>query len=96
MHTGATRIVDIIATIDNIAFPTNPLALNAVVEVVRAGEYVERRTPRHGAAHKASCDLISRRRSTSFASVCGAGQSIRASDQVPGRTWVRIAPGRFR
>ena len=38
IHTGATRIVDIIATIDSIAFQTNLLALNAAVEAARAGE----------------------------------------------------------
>jgi uncharacterized protein (DUF1800 family) len=72
MHTGATRIVDIIAAIDSIAFRTNLLALDAAVEGARAGEYAERRTRRHGAADKTSSDLISRRRSTSLASVCAA------------------------
>ena len=38
IHTGATRIVDIIGTIDSIAFQTNLLALNAAVEAARAGE----------------------------------------------------------
>ena len=38
IHTGAKRIVDIIATIDSIAFQTNLLALNAAVEAARAGE----------------------------------------------------------
>jgi methyl-accepting chemotaxis protein len=38
IHAGATRIVDIIATIDGIAFQTNLLALNAAVEAARAGE----------------------------------------------------------
>ncbi len=38
IHAGATRIVDIIATIDSIAFQTNLLALNAAVEAARAGE----------------------------------------------------------
>jgi methyl-accepting chemotaxis protein len=35
---SARRIVDIIATIDGIAFQTNILALNAAVEAARAGE----------------------------------------------------------
>ena len=35
---SATRIVDIIALIDGIAFQTNILALNAAVEAARAGE----------------------------------------------------------
>jgi methyl-accepting chemotaxis protein len=35
---SARRIVDIIATIDSIAFQTNILALNAAVEAARAGE----------------------------------------------------------
>jgi methyl-accepting chemotaxis protein len=35
---AATRIVDIIAVIDGIAFQTNILALNAAVEAARAGE----------------------------------------------------------
>jgi methyl-accepting chemotaxis protein len=38
IHTGAKRIVDIIATIDSIAFQTNLLALNAAVAAARAGE----------------------------------------------------------
>ncbi len=36
--TSSRRIVDIIATIDGIAFQTNILALNAAVEAARAGE----------------------------------------------------------
>jgi methyl-accepting chemotaxis protein len=35
---SARRVVDIIATIDGIAFQTNILALNAAVEAARAGE----------------------------------------------------------
>jgi len=38
INTSATRIVDIIAVIDGIAFQTNILALNAAVEAARAGE----------------------------------------------------------
>ncbi len=38
IHTSATKIVDIIAVIDSIAFQTNILALNAAVEAARAGE----------------------------------------------------------
>ena len=38
IHTGATKIVDIIGTIDSLAFQTNLLALNAAVEAARAGE----------------------------------------------------------
>ena len=38
INSSATRIVDIIAVIDGIAFQTNILALNAAVEAARAGE----------------------------------------------------------
>jgi aerotaxis receptor len=38
ISSSATRIVDIIALIDGIAFQTNILALNAAVEAARAGE----------------------------------------------------------
>ncbi len=38
IRTSASRIVDIIAVIDGIAFQTNILALNAAVEAARAGE----------------------------------------------------------
>jgi methyl-accepting chemotaxis protein len=38
IHASSARIVDIIATIDGIAFQTNILALNAAVEAARAGE----------------------------------------------------------
>jgi len=38
INASATRIVDIIAVIDGIAFQTNILALNAAVEAARAGE----------------------------------------------------------
>lgn len=38
IHEASKRIVDIIATIDGIAFQTNILALNAAVEAARAGE----------------------------------------------------------
>ena len=38
IRTAASRIVDIIAVIDGIAFQTNILALNAAVEAARAGE----------------------------------------------------------
>jgi methyl-accepting chemotaxis protein-2 (aspartate sensor receptor) len=38
IKTSSTRIVDIIAVIDGIAFQTNILALNAAVEAARAGE----------------------------------------------------------
>jgi methyl-accepting chemotaxis protein len=39
INNGAKRIVDIIGTIDEIAFQTNLLALNAAVEAARAGEH---------------------------------------------------------
>jgi methyl-accepting chemotaxis protein len=38
IHGSASKIVDIIAVIDGIAFQTNILALNAAVEAARAGE----------------------------------------------------------
>jgi methyl-accepting chemotaxis protein len=38
IHAASRRIVDIIGTIDGIAFQTNILALNAAVEAARAGE----------------------------------------------------------
>jgi methyl-accepting chemotaxis protein len=38
INTSASKIVDIIAVIDGIAFQTNILALNAAVEAARAGE----------------------------------------------------------
>jgi methyl-accepting chemotaxis protein len=38
IHQSSSRIVDIIAVIDGIAFQTNILALNAAVEAARAGE----------------------------------------------------------
>jgi methyl-accepting chemotaxis protein len=38
IHTGATRIGEIVGVIDGIAFQTNILALNAAVEAARAGE----------------------------------------------------------
>jgi methyl-accepting chemotaxis protein len=38
IHDSARKIVDIIGTIDGIAFQTNILALNAAVEAARAGE----------------------------------------------------------
>jgi len=38
IHASSSRIGDIIATIDGIAFQTNILALNAAVEAARAGE----------------------------------------------------------
>ena len=38
IHSSSARIVDIISTIDGIAFQTNILALNAAVEAARAGE----------------------------------------------------------
>ena len=38
IHTSSSKIVDIIAVIDGIAFQTNILALNAAVEAARAGE----------------------------------------------------------
>src|SRR5262249_33939158 len=38
INTSSKRIVDIITTIDEIAFQTNLLALNAAVEAARAGE----------------------------------------------------------
>ncbi len=38
IHASSTKIADIIATIDGIAFQTNILALNAAVEAARAGE----------------------------------------------------------
>jgi methyl-accepting chemotaxis protein-1 (serine sensor receptor) len=38
INSSSTRIVDIIAVIDGIAFQTNILALNAAVEAARAGE----------------------------------------------------------
>jgi len=38
IHASARKIVDIIGTIDGIAFQTNILALNAAVEAARAGE----------------------------------------------------------
>jgi len=38
IHASASKIVDIIAVIDGIAFQTNILALNAAVEAARAGE----------------------------------------------------------
>ncbi len=38
IHGASRKIVDIIATIDGIAFQTNILALNAAVEAARAGE----------------------------------------------------------
>jgi methyl-accepting chemotaxis protein len=38
INTASKRIVDIITTIDEIAFQTNLLALNAAVEAARAGE----------------------------------------------------------
>ncbi|NEX63749.1 methyl-accepting chemotaxis protein [Noviherbaspirillum galbum] len=38
IHDASTKIVDIIAVIDGIAFQTNILALNAAVEAARAGE----------------------------------------------------------
>jgi methyl-accepting chemotaxis protein len=38
INTSSARIVDIISTIDGIAFQTNLLALNAAVEAARAGE----------------------------------------------------------
>jgi methyl-accepting chemotaxis protein len=39
IHTGATRIGEIVGVIDGIAFQTNILALNAAVEAARAGEH---------------------------------------------------------
>ncbi|WP_078031117.1 methyl-accepting chemotaxis protein [Massilia sp. KIM] len=39
INTSASKIVDIIAVIDGIAFQTNILALNAAVEAARAGEH---------------------------------------------------------
>jgi methyl-accepting chemotaxis protein len=39
IKTSSTKVVDIIAVIDGIAFQTNILALNAAVEAARAGEH---------------------------------------------------------